>query len=121
MSVALQITRFSSETNLSLIPCPMYVLRLKHYAYISAVPPEVTLVQSENGTVVCKAVAGKPAAQISWTPEGDCVTEQNPHGGNGTVTVWSMCYWKARHVPNVSCTVSHVTGNKSLFLELNQG
>uniref|UniRef100_A0A8D0XG48 CD200 receptor 1 like n=1 Tax=Sus scrofa TaxID=9823 RepID=A0A8D0XG48_PIG len=85
------------------------------------VPPEVTLVQSENGTVVCKAVAGKPAAQISWTPEGDCVTEQNPHGGNGTVTVWSMCYWKARHVPNVSCTVSHVTGNKSLFLELNQG
>uniref|UniRef100_A0A8D0TZF5 CD200 receptor 1 like n=1 Tax=Sus scrofa TaxID=9823 RepID=A0A8D0TZF5_PIG len=84
------------------------------------VPPEVTLVQSENGTVVCKAVAGKPAAQISWTPEGDCVTEQNPHGGNGTVTVWSMCYWKARHVPNVSCTVSHVTGNKSLFLELNQ-
>uniref|UniRef100_A0A8D1F6K7 CD200 receptor 1 like n=1 Tax=Sus scrofa TaxID=9823 RepID=A0A8D1F6K7_PIG len=84
------------------------------------VPPEVTLVQRENGTVVCKAVAGKPAAQISWTPEGDCVTEQNPHGGNGTVTVWSMCYWKARHVPNVSCTVSHVTGNKSLFLELNQ-
>nr|CAG9689050.1 CD200R1 X8.2 variant [Sus scrofa] len=87
---------------------------------LAEVPPEVTLVQSENGTVVCKAVAGKPAAQISWTPEGDCVTEQNPHGGNGTVTVWSMCYWKARHVPNVSCTVSHVTGNKSLFLELNQ-
>ncbi|XP_047648473.1 cell surface glycoprotein CD200 receptor 1-like isoform X1 [Phacochoerus africanus] len=85
------------------------------------VPPEVTLVQSENGTVVCMAVAGKPAAQISWTPEGDCVTEQNPHWGNGTVTVRSMCYWKARHVPNVSCTVSHVTGNKSLFLELNQG
>ncbi|XP_061049059.1 cell surface glycoprotein CD200 receptor 1-like [Eubalaena glacialis] len=85
------------------------------------VPPEVTLVQTENGTAVCKAVAGKPAAQISWTPEGDCVTEQKRHWGNGTVTIQSTCYWEGRHVPNVSCSVFHLTGNKSLSIELDQG
>ncbi|XP_054942595.1 cell surface glycoprotein CD200 receptor 1 [Physeter macrocephalus] len=84
------------------------------------VPPEVTLVQTENGTTVCKAVAGKPAAQISWTPEGDCGIEQKHHWGNGTVTIQSTCYWEGRHVPNVSCSVSHLTGNKSLSIELDQ-
>ena len=98
-----------------------HVLRLKHFPYISAVPPEVTLVQTENGTAVCKAVAGKPAAQISWTPEGDCVTEQKRHWGNGTVTIQSTCHWEGRHVPNVSCSVSHLTGNRSLSTELDQG
>ncbi|XP_057553049.1 LOW QUALITY PROTEIN: cell surface glycoprotein CD200 receptor 1 [Hippopotamus amphibius kiboko] len=85
------------------------------------VPPEVTLVQTENGTAVCKAFAGKPAAQISWTPEGDCVTEQEPYWGNDTVTVQSTCRWEDRHVPNVSCSISHLTGNRSLSIELNQG
>ncbi|TKC43925.1 hypothetical protein EI555_000874, partial [Monodon monoceros] len=81
----------------------------------------VTLVQTENGTAVCKAAAGKPAAQISWTPEGDCVTEQKCHWGNGTVTVQSTCHWEGCHVPNVSCSVSHLTGNKSLSIEMDQG
>ncbi|XP_057553983.1 cell surface glycoprotein CD200 receptor 1-like isoform X2 [Hippopotamus amphibius kiboko] len=85
------------------------------------VPPEVTLVQTENGTAVCKAFAGKPAAQISWTPEGDCVTEQEPYWGNDTVTIQSTCRWDDRHVPNVSCSVSHLTGNRSLSIKLNQG
>ncbi|XP_057553982.1 cell surface glycoprotein CD200 receptor 1-like isoform X1 [Hippopotamus amphibius kiboko] len=84
------------------------------------VPPEVTLVQTENGTAVCKAFAGKPAAQISWTPEGDCVTEQEPYWGNDTVTIQSTCRWDDRHVPNVSCSVSHLTGNRSLSIKLNQ-
>ena len=70
-----------------------HVLRLQHFPYISAVPPEVTLIQTEKGTAVCKAAAGKPAAQISWTPEGDCVTEQDPYWGDGTVTVQSTCRW----------------------------
>nr|XP_005602042.2 cell surface glycoprotein CD200 receptor 2 isoform X2 [Equus caballus] len=83
------------------------------------VPPEVTLLQSKNGTTVCRAAAGKPAAQISWTPEGDCVTEQE-HWANGTVTVQSTCRWED-HPLSVSCSVSHVTGNKSLSLELSLG
>ncbi|KAI4579218.1 hypothetical protein MJG53_001088 [Ovis ammon polii x Ovis aries] len=85
------------------------------------VPPKVTLTQTEKGTAVCKAAAGKPAAQISWTPEGDCATEQEPYWGNGTVTVQSTCHWEDRHVLNVSCSVSHLTGNKSLSIQLSQG
>ncbi|KAI5948607.1 Cell surface glycoprotein CD200 receptor 1 [Manis javanica] len=93
----------------------------RHGYYLQVlVPPEVTLFQSGNGTTVCKAAAGKPAAQISWTPEGTCVTEQE-HWDDGTVTVQSTCSWEGHRVPNVSCSVSHVTGNKSLSLALGPG
>ncbi|XP_023381381.1 cell surface glycoprotein CD200 receptor 1-like [Pteropus vampyrus] len=85
-----------------------------------SVAPEVTLFQSKNKTVVCKAIAGKPAAQISWTPEGDCVTEQE-YLDNGTVTVQSTCHWADSDVSTVSCSVSHWTGNKSQSIELSQG
>ncbi|XP_073749562.1 cell surface glycoprotein CD200 receptor 1-like isoform X2 [Callorhinus ursinus] len=84
------------------------------------VPPEVTLFRGSNGTLVCRAAAGKPAAQISWTPGGDCHTAEQQLG-NGTVTVLSTCRWEDRQVSNVSCSVSHVTGNKTLSLELNPG
>ncbi|TKC43911.1 hypothetical protein EI555_000860, partial [Monodon monoceros] len=52
--------------------------------------------------------------------EGDCVTEQKHHRANDTVTIQSTCYWEGRHVLNVSCSVSHLTGNKSLSIELDQ-
>nr|XP_025722161.1 cell surface glycoprotein CD200 receptor 1-like [Callorhinus ursinus] len=81
---------------------------------------EVTLFRGSNGTLVCRAAAGKPAAQISWTPGGDCHTAEQQLG-NGTVTVLSTCRWEDRQVSNVSCSVSHVTGNKTLSLELNPG
>ncbi|XP_045421463.1 LOW QUALITY PROTEIN: cell surface glycoprotein CD200 receptor 1-like [Lemur catta] len=85
------------------------------------VPPEATLSLSRNRTAVCKAVAGKPAAQISWTPEGDdCVTEQE-YWGNGTVTVQSTCSWEVPDVTTVACSVSHLTGNRSLCIELLPG
>ncbi|CAD7670818.1 unnamed protein product [Nyctereutes procyonoides] len=84
------------------------------------VPPKVTLSLGENGTTVCWAVAGSPAAQISWTPTGDCHTVEE-RLGNDTVTVQSTCHWEDRQVSEVSCFVSHVTGNKSLSIELNQG
>ncbi|XP_027438902.2 cell surface glycoprotein CD200 receptor 1 [Zalophus californianus] len=84
------------------------------------VPPEVTLSRGSNGTLVCRAAAGKPAAQISWTPGGDCHTAEQQLG-NGTVTVLSTCHWEDLQVSNVSCSVSHVTGNKTLSFELNPG
>nr|XP_025846360.1 cell surface glycoprotein CD200 receptor 2-like [Vulpes vulpes] len=84
------------------------------------VPPKVTLSLGENGTTICWAVAGSPAAQISWTPTGDCHTVEE-RLGNDTVTVQSTCHWEDRQVSEVSCFVSHVTGNKSLSIELNQG
>ncbi|XP_076974500.1 cell surface glycoprotein CD200 receptor 1 isoform X2 [Tamandua tetradactyla] len=84
------------------------------------VPPEVTLFLSENRTAVCKADAGKPAAQISWSPEGECVLKKKSLG-NGTETVLSTCHWRDSNVSTVTCSVSHVTGNKNLTLELLPG
>ncbi|XP_017657121.1 cell surface glycoprotein CD200 receptor 1 [Nannospalax galili] len=83
------------------------------------VPPAVTLI-SENGTTVCEAAAGKPAAQIYWTPEGNCVTENERHS-NDTVTVRSTCHWDQNNVSLLTCSVSHLTGNKTLPPGFNQG
>uniref|UniRef100_G1MID8 Cell surface glycoprotein CD200 receptor 1 n=1 Tax=Ailuropoda melanoleuca TaxID=9646 RepID=G1MID8_AILME len=85
-----------------------------------SVPPEVTLFRGSNGSIVCRAAAANPAAQISWTPQGDCDTVEQQLG-NGAVTIQSTCQWEDSQVSNVSCSVSHVTGNKSLSLDLNQG
>ncbi|XP_025232154.1 cell surface glycoprotein CD200 receptor 1 isoform X1 [Theropithecus gelada] len=82
------------------------------------VTPEVTLFQSRNRTAICKAVAGKPAAQISWIPAGDCASTEQEYWGNGTVTVKSTCHWEGHNVSTVTCHVSHLTGNKSLYVEL---
>lgn len=85
------------------------------------VPPEVTHFPGENRTAVCEAIAGKPAAQISWTPDGDCVTKNESHS-NGTVTVRSTCHWEQSNVSAVFCVVSHLTtGNQSLSIELSGG
>ncbi|XP_007945639.1 cell surface glycoprotein CD200 receptor 1-like [Orycteropus afer afer] len=91
-----------------------------HHAYHVQVlvPPEVTVFLTENRTVVCKAVAGKPAAQISWNPEGDCVTEQE-NQGNGAVSVRSACHWEDGITSAVTCSVSHLTRNESLSIQLH--
>ncbi|XP_062032696.1 cell surface glycoprotein CD200 receptor 2-like [Lepus europaeus] len=82
-----------------------------------SVCPKVTLSPVKNRTAVCKAVAGKPAAQVSWAPIGDCVTEHE-HWDNGTVTVWSTCHWSDSNVSAVTCSVSHLCGKKSLSQRL---
>ncbi|XP_074158178.1 cell surface glycoprotein CD200 receptor 1-like [Sminthopsis crassicaudata] len=79
------------------------------------VPPPVNLSEEENGTVVCKAAAGKPAAQISWVPKGDCFTEEEIHG-NRTVTVKSTCTRNSFNASNISCFISHLTGNRTLYI-----
>ncbi|XP_012585965.1 PREDICTED: LOW QUALITY PROTEIN: cell surface glycoprotein CD200 receptor 1-like [Condylura cristata] len=84
-----------------------------------SVPPKVSLDLGKNRTTVCKAVAGKPAARISWTPGGDCVTEEEPWD-NDTVTVQSTCHWAEGDVSAVYRSVFHLTGNKSLSIELSQ-
>ncbi|KAL6038579.1 hypothetical protein STEG23_023238 [Scotinomys teguina] len=82
------------------------------------VPPAVTLSPGENKTVVCEATAGRPAAQIFWTPDGDCKAMNESHS-NGTVTVRSTCQWEQSNVSAVLCFVTHSTGNKFLSLQLN--
>ncbi|XP_075808088.1 cell surface glycoprotein CD200 receptor 2-like [Microtus pennsylvanicus] len=84
------------------------------------VPPAVTLLPGENRTAVCEAIAGKPAAQIFWSPDGNHVTMQESHS-NGTVTVRSTYLWEQNNVSAVFCFVSHPTGNQTLSIELNQG
>ncbi|XP_047419015.1 cell surface glycoprotein CD200 receptor 4-like [Sciurus carolinensis] len=81
------------------------------------VPPEVTVFPEKNRTVVCQAVAGRPAAQIFWTPEGDCAPEKQD-GVNGTVTTRSTCHYPDGNVSTVTCFVSHPTGNRSLSTDL---
>nr|BAC40777.1 unnamed protein product [Mus musculus]BAE32516.1 unnamed protein product [Mus musculus]BAE42266.1 unnamed protein product [Mus musculus] len=92
----------------------------KNYDLQVLVPPEVTYFPEKNRSAVCEAMAGKPAAQISWSPDGDCVTTSESHS-NGTVTVRSTCHWEQNNVSDVSCIVSHLTGNQSLSIELSRG
>ncbi|XP_039352914.1 cell surface glycoprotein CD200 receptor 1-B-like [Mauremys reevesii] len=73
------------------------------YTLTVLVPPEVTLTCDSNGTAVCKAAAGKPAAQISWDPNGDPRTELENHT-DGTVTVLST--YSPRET-SITCLVSH--------------
>ncbi|XP_044522714.1 cell surface glycoprotein CD200 receptor 2-like [Gracilinanus agilis] len=81
------------------------------------VPPRVSLLVDGNGTATCKASAGKPAAQISWVPEGYCFSVNETHE-NKTVTVKSICHWNGLNESEVTCSSSHLTGNKCLSIEL---
>ncbi|ELK18167.1 Coiled-coil domain-containing protein 80 [Pteropus alecto] len=121
-TVTVQSTCHWADSDVSTVSCSVshWTGNKSRSIDLSQVAPEVTLFQSKNKTVVCKAIAGKPAAQISWTPEGDCVTEQE-YLDNGTVTVQSTCHWADSDVSTVSCSVSHWTGNKSQSIELSQG
>ncbi|XP_050004963.1 cell surface glycoprotein CD200 receptor 2-like isoform X2 [Alexandromys fortis] len=91
----------------------------QEYSFHVIVPPEVTLVQGENRTAVCETIAGKPIAQIFWTPDGDCKTVTASHS-NGTETVRSTCHWEHNNVSDVFCFVSYLTGSKLMSIELNQ-
>ncbi|XP_025055485.1 cell surface glycoprotein CD200 receptor 1-B-like [Alligator sinensis] len=84
------------------------------------VPPEVTVNCDGSGNVVCKAAAGKPAAQISWVPEVCHSTKDDSHP-NGTVTVLSTCIANATADSQVTCSFSHPTGNQSLSIGCHSG
>ncbi|CAO2631860.1 Cell surface glycoprotein CD200 receptor 2 [Lemmus lemmus] len=106
-----------------LYSCQIYTLGKNFqqaYSVYVIVPPEITLVQGENRTAVCEAIAGKPVAQIFWTPDGDCKTVTESHS-NGTVTVRSTCHWEQNNVSDVFCFVSYPTVSKRMSTELNQG
>ncbi|NXE74054.1 MOR1A protein, partial [Cochlearius cochlearius] len=76
------------------------------------VPPRLTLYCDDQGNPVCKAAAGKPAAQISWVLEGNSTPEEKGHD-NGTVTVLSKLIAYSTNVTNTTCVVSHPAGNQS--------
>ncbi|XP_019404362.1 PREDICTED: cell surface glycoprotein CD200 receptor 1-A-like isoform X2 [Crocodylus porosus] len=82
------------------------------YRLTVLVPPKVTVNCDASGNVVCKAAAGKPAAQILWVPEG-CHSATDESHPNGTVTVLSTCIANTTADSQVTCSVSHPTGNQS--------
>ncbi|KAG8136760.1 hypothetical protein E2320_005319 [Naja naja] len=86
----------------------------REYQLSLSVSPQVSLTHA-NGTAVCKAAAGKPAAGISWNPPGDSqnVTEMFP---NGTKTVISTYNMNNVNEDKLTCVISHPTGGRSLSL-----
>lgn len=90
-----------------------------YYRLRVLVAPVVTLSERKNRIAVCEA-AGKPAAQIFWTPEGACVTTERKQWGNDIVKTQSICQLEENNVTTVSCSVFHLTGNTTKSIQLNQ-
>ncbi|NXE20168.1 MOR1A protein, partial [Ardeotis kori] len=84
----------------------------KMYHLTVLVPPRLTLYCDDHGNPVCKAAAGKPAAQISWVPESNSTPEEEGHD-KGTVTVLSKFTAHSTDMTNTTCIVSHPAGNQS--------
>ncbi|XP_048785833.1 cell surface glycoprotein CD200 receptor 1-B-like [Lagopus muta] len=83
------------------------------------VPPTLSLTSDKNGEAVCQAIAGKPAAKISWIPASNHSVEKDVHHLNGTVTKVSYISWVNSTHPNVTCLVTHPAVNQSLSLDLS--
>ncbi|XP_033002464.1 cell surface glycoprotein CD200 receptor 1 isoform X3 [Lacerta agilis] len=86
---------------------------------LAEVPPEASLIHDDiSGTAICKAVAGKPAAQISWSPEGEYNTKSE-YLLNGTQTVTSIYKVNNSEGSEVTCFVSHPAWKESLNISLD--
>ncbi|XP_027640461.2 cell surface glycoprotein CD200 receptor 1-B-like isoform X1 [Falco peregrinus] len=83
------------------------------------VPPTVTLTCDNSRGVVCRASAGKPAADISWVSASSHSTEEEVHHPNGTVTRVSYIAWVNSTHPTVTCLVTHPATNQTLSLDLS--
>nr|XP_028582422.1 cell surface glycoprotein CD200 receptor 1 [Podarcis muralis] len=82
------------------------------------VPPQASLIHDDiNGTAICKAVAGKPAAQISWSPGGEYNTKSE-NLLNGTQTVTSIYKVNNSEGSKVTCFLSHPAWKESFRLSL---
>ncbi|NXP09074.1 MOR1A protein, partial [Thinocorus orbignyianus] len=84
----------------------------RQYHLTVLVPPRMTLYCDDQGNPVCKAAAGKPAAQISWVLESNSTPNEEGHD-NGTVTVFSKFTAYSTNMTNSTCIVSHPAGNWS--------
>ncbi|XP_071424714.1 cell surface glycoprotein CD200 receptor 1-B-like [Pithys albifrons albifrons] len=76
------------------------------------VPPRPRLYCDAQGTPVCEAATGLPAAHISWVLGDNSLPEEEGHD-NGTVTVLSRFTACNTSVTTTTCLVFHPTGNWS--------
>ncbi|XP_048350632.1 cell surface glycoprotein CD200 receptor 1 isoform X2 [Sphaerodactylus townsendi] len=93
---------------------------IHEYALTVLVPPQVHLTHDYNGTAVCTAAAGKPAAQISWGQKGDFITV-NETLPNGTKTVISKYKITSAEENNLTCYISHPAWTNSQVLSFLSG
>ncbi|XP_047914022.2 cell surface glycoprotein CD200 receptor 1-B-like isoform X1 [Anser cygnoides] len=82
------------------------------YQLTVLVPPRLSLYCDDHRNPVCKAAAGRPAAEISWVPENNSMTETDSHD-NGTVTVLSRFTAHSTDEKTVTCMVYHTTLNET--------
>ncbi|NWU90057.1 MOR1B protein, partial [Upupa epops] len=82
----------------------------RSYHLTVLVPPRLSLHCDGHGRPVCEALAGKPAAQISWVPESNS-TKEEIHD-KGRVTVLSKVTECSSHLTDVTCIVSHPAGTQ---------
>ncbi|NXT80789.1 MOR1B protein, partial [Zapornia atra] len=75
-------------------------------------PPMLTLYCDDHGNPVCKAVAGKPAAQLLWVPDSNFTLTEEGHD-NETVTVVSKLTANSTNRTNTTCVVFHPAGTQS--------
>ncbi|KAM8976971.1 cell surface glycoprotein CD200 receptor 1-B-like [Pelodytes ibericus] len=73
------------------------------------VSPSVSLGFDSGGFPECRAVGGNPAANISWIPESDNVTNRSEMDPNKTWTVISTYRASVISGMEVTCIVSHPT------------
>ncbi|XP_015266788.1 PREDICTED: cell surface glycoprotein CD200 receptor 1 [Gekko japonicus] len=91
------------------------------YALTVLVPPQVLLTYGSNGTAVCVAAAGKPAAQVSWGLKRDSSTVKKMLA-NGTETIIISTYnVTSAEENNLTCHISHPAWSNSLVLSLKSG
>ncbi|NWR85988.1 MOR1B protein, partial [Furnarius figulus] len=80
------------------------------------VPPQVSLYCDEQGSPVCEAATGKPAARVSWVLGSNSPLEEEGHI-SGTVTVLSRFTACSTNVTSTTCMVFHPAGNWSESIE----
>ncbi|NXT54448.1 MOR1A protein, partial [Pluvianellus socialis] len=74
-------------------------------------PPRLTVYCDADGSPVCEAAAGKPAARVSWDLDSKSSPKEEGHD-NGTVTVLSKFAACGTNVTHITCIVSHPAGNQ---------
>ncbi|NXP26111.1 MOR1A protein, partial [Scytalopus superciliaris] len=84
----------------------------KTYHLTVLVPPRLRLFCDAQGSPVCEAAAGKPAAHVSWALGSNSSLQEEVHD-SGTVTVLNRLTACGTNGSNTTCLVFHPTGNWS--------
>uniref|UniRef100_A0A2K6LVW3 CD200 receptor 1 like n=1 Tax=Rhinopithecus bieti TaxID=61621 RepID=A0A2K6LVW3_RHIBE len=85
------------------------------------IPPSHLQVLVRNLVYSLCSAQDSPGSMFQYVSVCIVPTKRENTGAMVTVTVKSMCHWEGHNVSTVTCHVSHLTGNKSLYIKLNSG